>query len=172
LLAWQGRRAAGPPVPSAAGRSVVPEDDGAGETRARLQVPLADPRIVITKGERRLRLYSGEEAVRTYPIGLGFSPVGDKEREGDGRTPEGEFYVCVKNPRSAFLLSLGLSYPNQEDAERGLSNGLISRTEHDRIVRAIGGGRTPPWNTDLGGEVFIHGGLPPRLDLGVHRPGR
>ena len=150
FLACQERRSPG-------GQSAPAGDDAGRRTRTSLQGPLPDPRIVITKGERRLRLCSGEDEVRTYRIGLGFSPVGDKEREGDGRTPEGEFYVCVKNPRSRFFLSLGLSYPNKEDAQRGLSNGLTSQAEHDRIVRAINGGDIPPWNTDLGGEVFIHG---------------
>ncbi len=65
--------------------------------------------------------------LRTYKAGLGFSPVADKKQEGDGATPEGEFYVFVKNNRSAYYLSLGISYPNVEDAERGLRDGLINQ---------------------------------------------
>ncbi len=69
--------------------------------------------------------------MRTYRVGLGFSPVADKQREGDGATPEGEFYVFVKNDKSAYYLSLGVSYPNVEDAERGLRDGLITKAQYD-----------------------------------------
>jgi murein L,D-transpeptidase YafK len=63
----------------------------------------------------------------------------------------------VKNPKSQYYLSLGLSYPNIQDAERGLREGLISREQYDRIAEAIREGRRPPWHTPLGGEIFIHG---------------
>ena len=78
-----------------------------------------------------------ESVVRTYQVGLGFNPVPDKQREGDGATPEGDFYVFMKNDKSAYYLSLGISYPNIEDADRGLRDGLISQKEHDAIVKAI-----------------------------------
>ncbi len=122
-----------------------------------LKVPLKDPRIVITKSERRMELYSGNTVVRRYKVGLGLSPVEDKVRQGDRRTPEGEFYVFTKNDKSAFYLSLGLSYPNIEDAGRGLRDNLISRRQHDAIVSAIRRKTTPPQNTALGGDIYIHG---------------
>jgi murein L,D-transpeptidase YafK len=127
-------------------------------TLAPLKLPLVAPRIRISKSSRQLELYSDERLVRTYPIALGLNPVDDKEREGDRRTPEGEFYVCMKNERSQFYLSLGLSYPNEEDAERGLRAGLITPAQHDEIVQAIRHKQKPPWNTPLGGEVMLHGG--------------
>ena len=64
--------------------------------------PIEKPRIVVYKRERKLELYSDKTLVRTYRVGLGFSPVADKVREGDGATPEGEFYVFVKNNKSAY----------------------------------------------------------------------
>jgi murein L,D-transpeptidase YafK len=123
-----------------------------------LKLPLVAPRVRISKSRRRLELYSDGRLVREYRVALGKNAVDDKERQGDYRTPEGEFYVCVKNAASKFYLSLGLSYPNREDAERGLRDQLITRAEHDRIVRAVGRGLRPPWGTALGGEIFIHGG--------------
>jgi hypothetical protein len=123
-----------------------------------LKLPLVNPKIVVSKAARRLSLYSGGRIVRTYKIALGTNPVDDKVRQGDRATPEGDFYVCVKNARSNFYLSLGLSYPNREDAERGLRDKLITRRERDRIVRAIESKKRPPWDTALGGEIFIHGG--------------
>jgi hypothetical protein len=122
-----------------------------------LKLPLARPRVLVLKARRQLILFDGERALRLYRIGLGASPVGDKVREGDRRTPEGDFYVCVKNPQSAFYLSLGLSYPNEQHAARGLRDRLITRAEHERIARALRRKRTPPWSTALGGEIFIHG---------------
>lgn len=129
--------------------------DSASE-REPLPAP-ASPRILIEKGARRLTLFDGETPVRTYRVALGSSSLGDKEREGDRRTPVGAFCVCVKNPDSRYHLSLGLSYPNEEDAERGLRVGLISGAERDAIVAAVLAGRRPPWDTALGGEIMIHG---------------
>ena len=125
--------------------------------RAPLKLPLANPRIVVLKSQRKLELYSAAQLVRSYKIGLGLNPVPDKEREGDRATPEGEFYIFTKNPRSAFHLSLGVSYPNIEDAERGFKSGLITRGQRDIIVRAIKRKQGPPQYTALGGLIYIHG---------------
>ena len=95
--------------------------------------------------------------MRAYRVGLGFNPVADKQREGDGATPEGEFYVFVKNSKSAYYLSLGISYPNVEDADRGLRDGLITKAEHASIVDAIKKKKAPPQYTKLGGLIYIHG---------------
>jgi len=125
--------------------------------RAALKLPLTNPLVVVTKSKRRLELYSDGAVVRTYKIGLGLNPVPDKIRRGDHATPEGDFYVFTKNDKSAFYLSLGISYPNIEDAERGLREKMISRTQHDAIVRASKRKATPPQNTALGGDIYIHG---------------
>ncbi|MDQ3179850.1 MAG: L,D-transpeptidase family protein [Acidobacteriota bacterium] len=119
---------------------------------------LKNPRIVVKKHNRRLELFDGEKLVKTYKIGLGFAPEGDKEKQGDGKTPEGDFYVFVKNPKSNFYLSLGLSYPATDDAKRGLKSKLINQNQHDQIAKAIKNKQTPLQNTKLGGEIYIHGG--------------
>jgi murein L,D-transpeptidase YafK len=128
-----------------------------GQRRVALKLPLKDPRIVVIKNKRQLKLYSAGSLVRTYKVGLGLNPVDDKKRQGDRATPEGDFYIFTKNNKSAYYLSLGLSYPNVEDAERGLRDGLISRAQHDVIVSAIKRKATPPQNTALGGDIYIHG---------------
>ena len=125
--------------------------------RSPLPVPLERPRIVVRKAARRLDMYSGDKLLRTYKAGLGFSPVADKKQEGDGATPEGEFYVFVKNNKSAYYLSLGVSYPNAEDADRGLRDGLIHRAQHRAITEAIKTRTAPPQYTKLGGLIYIHG---------------
>ena len=123
----------------------------------RLVLPVEKPRIVVYKSERKLEFYSDQTLLRTYRVGLGFSPVADKKREGDGATPEGDFYVFVKNNKSAYYLSLGISYPNAEDAERGLRDRLITRAQHASILEAIRKKAAPPQYTKLGGLIYIHG---------------
>jgi len=120
--------------------------------------PLKAAKIVIEKAQKKLFLYSEEKLLRIYPVKLGQNPVGDKIRQGDMRTPEGSYYVCMKNPRSKYHLSLGLSYPSIEDAERGLEQKLITKGDRDRIIQRVAKKSIPPWNTPLGGEIFIHGG--------------
>lgn len=119
---------------------------------------LKEPRLVISKSERTLTVFDGDTKIKSYKMVLGFDPKRDKETEGDGRTPEGDFYVFTKNPESRFHLSLGVSYPGKEDAERGLKQNLIAQEEHDEIIAAIAEQRMPLQKTKLGGEIYIHGG--------------
>jgi murein L,D-transpeptidase YafK len=130
------------------------------DTQIRVELPdvLIDPKIHISKAARRLELLSDGVVVKTYPIVLGPNDAGDKEVEGDGRTPEGEFYVCNRNPDSRYHRALGLSYPSYDDAERGLDTGVITKREYTAINSALDRMARPPWNTALGGEIMIHGG--------------
>jgi murein L,D-transpeptidase YafK len=91
-------------------------------------------RIVVEKAARRMVVYQGAKIARTYRIALGFSPAGDKSRQGDGRTPEGVFHINRKNAGSAYHLSLGLDYPRATD----------------RAKAAVAG-------YDPGGDIMIHG---------------
>ncbi|MDW8467083.1 MAG: L,D-transpeptidase [Chloroherpetonaceae bacterium] len=50
------------------------------------------PRIVIKKSDYKLYLYCGDVLEKVYPIAVGKNK-GDKEAEGDMRTPEGYFYI-------------------------------------------------------------------------------
>lgn len=95
--------------------------------------------------------------MRTYRVGLGLSPVGNKVRQGDRRTPEGDFYIFIRNDKSAFYLSLGISYPNETHAERGLRDGLITKDQYLAIKQALKAKSRPPQNTKLGGDIYIHG---------------
>jgi murein L,D-transpeptidase YafK len=114
-------------------------------------------RIAVLKSARTLNLTLADRIERSFPIALGRNSAADKCIEGDDATPLGEFYVCAKNPRSKYFLSLLISYPNAEDAQRGLTAGLIGADEYTLIRNAIDAGKTPPQHTRLGGEIYIHG---------------
>lgn len=116
------------------------------------------PSLVIWKSRYSLTLYKGNVPVKTYHavFGRGYGD-GDKERVGDRRTPEGEFYVCSKNHSERFYKFLGLSYPGLKHAERGLRRGIINPEEYEAIARAVASRRRPSWDTRLGGAIGIHG---------------
>ena len=117
---------------------------------------LSNPVLIIDKSDHILNIYDNEQLIAQFPASTGAN-IGDKTREGDKKTPEGTFYICFKNPKSKFVLSMGLSYPNIEDAKRGLKAGLISQKDYKGIVSAINKNEIPPWYTKLGGEIMIHG---------------
>jgi murein L,D-transpeptidase YafK len=85
-------------------------------------IAVAD-RIVVHKAEHKLYLYSGSHLLGEYRVALGLSPVGQKERERDFRTPEGRYFLARRNSRSEFFLALQVSYPNKEDEQRAHKNG-------------------------------------------------
>lgn len=93
--------------------------------------------ILVKKNDRTMTLYQDHQAIRTYRIALGFNPIGHKEKEGDGRTPEGQYVISAKNPTSQFHLSLKISYPSMRDRLKALVKGV-----------------------NPGGDIMIHGLMP------------
>lgn len=91
-------------------------------------------RVVVQKSQRRMYLMHNSEVLKAYKIDLGFAPEGHKTKRGDGKTPEGSYYIDRRNPKSEFHLSLGISYPNEEDIKAAEELG-----------------------EDPGGDIFIHG---------------
>lgn len=91
--------------------------------------------VQVHKADRKMYLFHNDKVLKAYDIGLGFAPVGHKQFEGDGKTPEGQYFISHKNPDSQYHLSLGISYPNEAD-----------------IAFAEAEGKSP------GGDIFIHGG--------------
>jgi murein L,D-transpeptidase YafK len=90
--------------------------------------------VQVHKGARKMYLLSEARVLREYDIALGFAPVGHKQVEGDGRTPEGTYHINYKNPNSEYHLSVKINYPN--DADRAYAASI---------------GKSP------GGDIFIHG---------------
>ena len=91
-------------------------------------------RIQVLKGARRMQLLHHQTVLTDYAFDLGFAPTGHKEQEGDGRTPDGVYWIDRRNPNSSFHLSLGISYPNASDIAAARARGVKP-----------------------GGDIFIHG---------------
>lgn len=90
--------------------------------------------VEIFKGARRMALKQDGRILKQYRVALGFAPERHKEREGDGRTPEGAYSIDARNPRSSFHLSLRVSYPDVKDRAQAAALDV------------------PP-----GGDIYIHG---------------
>ncbi|MEM1429781.1 MAG: L,D-transpeptidase family protein [Pseudomonadota bacterium] len=91
-------------------------------------------RVQVYKSRRRMYLFHQREPLEQYRVHLGFTAQGPKQFYGDGKTPEGTYYIDRRNPNSLFHLSLGISYPNEEDVAFAKAHGK-----------------------DPGGDIFIHG---------------
>ena len=90
--------------------------------------------ILVEKQKHSMTVFYHDQSLKQYRIALGFSPKGHKLHEGDGRTPEGQYYIIDKNPNSKFHLSLKLSYPSPKDKHSAQKKGL-----------------------NPGGDIMIHG---------------
>jgi len=97
------------------------------------EFPRADL-VVIEKAARKLHLLQRGEIFRTFRIALGIRPTGDKQHEGDFRTPEGKYLLDSRNPDSDFFLSIHISYPDAADRREAREKGV-----------------------DPGGAIMIHG---------------
>ncbi|HEX4505076.1 MAG TPA: L,D-transpeptidase family protein, partial [Alphaproteobacteria bacterium] len=135
LLILGSARAAGvgagtaiPPVTPNAPPAQTPAPDW-----QQYSTPKAD-KIVVFKSQRKLELLRKGEIIRTYPIALGRNPIGPKLWRGDGKTPEGTYFIDRRNPASDYHLSMHISYPETADIKRAVA-----------------------MNVDPGGNVLIHG---------------
>ena len=117
----------------------------------------------VAKEQRLLFVYEGHELVRTMEIDVSMNPTDDKVRRSrlgeheHYRIPEGTYFVTRLNGRSKYYRAFVLNYPNAEDAQRGLREGLISAQQYATIVRAEEEFREPPQHTALGGLIELHG---------------
>jgi murein L,D-transpeptidase YafK len=92
-------------------------------------------KVVVKKSQRKLELHSNGRVIREYRVALGGAPDGHKFREGDQRTPIGDYLLDWRNPNSAYYKSIHISYPSERDK-------LVSR--------ALG-------YSNPGGAIMIHG---------------
>jgi murein L,D-transpeptidase YafK len=100
--------------------------------KIRQNTPITE--VKVYKSERIVKLLHREQTIRTYPMRLGFDPIGHKVQEGDGKTPEGHYVLDWRNPKSAFYKSLHVNYPNAQDQAKAKQLGVSA-----------------------GGDIMIHG---------------
>jgi murein L,D-transpeptidase YafK len=80
--------------------------------------------VLILKKDHVLELLAGGKMIRTYKVALGRGGLAPKEREGDGRTPEGHYVIDARNADSHYHRALHVSYPNAEDRMRAAKLGV------------------------------------------------
>lgn len=80
--------------------------------------------VLIEKRARRMSLYRGGVALKTYRIALGRAPVGKKTTDGDGRTPEGNYVIDRRKANSRYHRALHVSYPNADDRRQAAARGV------------------------------------------------
>lgn len=129
----------------AAWTAAAADGRAAQSSQSAMIAPLKIDRVVLLKGERRLVLMAGDYVMRVYNVALGRYPKGHKTRQGDAKTPEGEYTLDFKLEDSAFHRAIRISYPNARDRARAEARGV-----------------------DPGGKIMIHG-LP--NDMSANRVG-
>ena len=108
--------------------------------RAGMSYPPQKVFLLAFKRERRLELWAADGGppafIRSYRILDASGHSGPKLKEWDMQVPEGIYRIVWLHPNSHYHLSLKLDYPNGFDREKARANG----------------------RTNLGGDIFIHGG--------------
>lgn len=136
------------------------------EAHKKIKLPATyDTLIVAEKSKYKMHVYAKGKKIKTYDIALSQSPIGHKQKEGDLKLPEGEYFITEKNtgPFSGDYKEFfgpawfRLSYPNKYDAEAALKRGAINKATRNNIVSACKKEMQPPANTGLGGGIGIHG---------------
>ena len=90
---------------------------------SRVQKMNADS-ILILKKDHVMELMAGGKVIRTYKVALGQGGLAPKQREGDGRTPEGRYTIDAKFEHSAYHKALHVSYPDAADRKRAARLGV------------------------------------------------
>jgi murein L,D-transpeptidase YafK len=90
--------------------------------------------VLILKKDHVMELLTGGRVILTYKVALGQGGLAPKDRQGDGRTPEGHYVIDARNAASEYHLSLHVSYPNADDRKRAAKLGVAP-----------------------GGDIMIHG---------------
>lgn len=91
-------------------------------------------KIIVIKSEHTMMLLRGGYVIHSYRVSLGRGGRGQKMRAGDHKTPEGDYVIDRRNPKSHFHFSLHISYPNATDIQRAREHGFAP-----------------------GGDIMIHG---------------
>jgi len=99
--------------------------------------------IIVSKIDKKLILYKGGKPYKSYNVELGKNGFKDKLHAGDMATPEGQYQIIKKLPKSRFYKALLINYPNEDDRRQFA------------VARRKG---VIPSRVGIGGLIEIHGG--------------
>lgn len=125
--------------------------------------------LIIKRSLHKLYVKKGPDTIRSFDVALGRGGEG-KLKQGDLKTPLGQYRISTMRESDRFHLFIQLNYPNMEDATRALRNKVINRAQYRRILDAHVFQQPPPQNTPLGGYIGIHGiGVETKQKLNIHQ---
>lgn len=124
--------------------------------------------LLVDTQKLSMEVKKGDKTVAVLEnIAIGRNGAGEKNHRGDDVTPLGNYRIGWINAKSSFRKFFGLTYPNVEHADSALKKGKIDFNTYEAIARAQSAGQIPPQNTDLGGQIGIHG--LGSANLSIHR---
>jgi murein L,D-transpeptidase YafK len=109
--------------------------------------------IIIDKSDYELQVYDAEGWYASYPVVFGKGALGNKQMEGDRKTPEGKYKIIAKRVHEKWSRFLLLDYPTEQN-----------KAAFNKLKAA---GKIPA-NASIGGGIGIHGTWP-REDYAVDR---
>ncbi|OAM95298.1 L,D-transpeptidase catalytic domain [Pelosinus fermentans] len=117
--------------------------------------------VLVEKAANAMTVFYQGNPVKRFLCVSGVNTQGDKQRQGDNRTPEGTFFITDKEllQDDPYLGRkwIGLSYPDPVHAQKGMEQNLISVSQYQEIILANEQKVQPPQDTALGGWIGIHG---------------
>lgn len=142
----------------------------AGNSQAKMNYDDEKISLLLSHSEHMLYVKKGDFIVKSYKVALGSGGGGGKIREGDGRTPVGQYLITEVRGSERFHLFMGINYPNIKDAKRALTDNLITRRDYRAVLDAHIFGRKPPQDLILGGAIGIHGiGTETKKKINIHK---
>ncbi|MDC9727896.1 MAG: L,D-transpeptidase [Methyloprofundus sp.] len=115
--------------------------------------------LLVDTQRKQIEVKEGSLTMHIFKsISLGRKGAGFKQKQGDDITPIGSYKIVkVANTGSRFRRFFGINYPLPKDALYAVRVGSISFDEYLAIMQAHSKAEMPPGNTNIGGQIGIHG---------------
>lgn len=97
----------------------------------------SDARIVVHLKEHILLLCEKDKVIETFGVRLGSGGTG-KSREGDKKTPVGEYELGEPRPSKSFGTFIPISYPTAEQQKAGFTGGAVGVHGPHRWISWLG----------------------------------
>jgi murein L,D-transpeptidase YafK len=149
-----------------------PVAQAASDQELRETTTQQDMVVVVKKSLNKMTVFYQGKPLKSFLCVSGVNTQGDKQKQGDNRTPEGQFIITDKERLNddPYLGRkwMGISYPDDVHAQKALENKLISFNQYQEIIAANEEKVQPPQNTPLGGWIGIHGGREDLTKQGIN----